>query len=172
VTTNEEWLVFRQKSPLLVFSMDGLDIECECNDIGACFAAQKWRSQHCIFVCITKSEQAVRSVVRPTIGPAAGAYITELSCGSIATVTCSAQRKWDFWNEIDKQNENKNSFLAENEKSRKWPNSPLSATKTKTNIGRLLHGLMAWPDWHWPPPPDFTTDLCHWPQFWSSNCLL
>ena len=51
-------------------------------------------------------------------------------------ITFSAQHKWHFWNENEKQNKNENSFSAENGKSRKWPNSLLSAPKT--NFVRLL----------------------------------
>ena len=66
------------------------------------------------------------------------AYIIELSYGSVANATFSAQRKWHFWNENEKKTKKKIHFQPKTKKSRKWPNSPFSAPKTKTNFGRLL----------------------------------
>ena len=62
------------------------------------------------------------------------AYITELSYVSVANITFSALRKWDFWNET----------------KMKIHFRP----KTKTNVGRLL---VWWLDLTDPDPSDFTT---------------
>ena len=79
------------------------------------------------------------------------ACITELSYGSVANITFSANANDIFGMKTKNKTKKKIHFRPKTKKSRKWPNSPFSALKTKTNFGRLFC-LMAWPEWPWRPP--------------------
>jgi len=66
------------------------------------------------------------------------ADITELRYGSVANITFSAQHKWIFLERKRKIKQKWKFIFGRKQKSRKWPNRPFSAPKTKASFGRLL----------------------------------
>ena len=109
-----------------------------------------------------------------------GENITELSYGSVANITFSAQCKWDFGTKTKNKMKMKIHFRPKTKKSRKWPNSPSSAPKTKTNIGRLLVWWLDLTDWPWPlrfhnrftPLPANNIDCQKLERCWSDLALV
>ena len=79
------------------------------------------------------------------------AYSTEPNYGSVVSITFSAQRKWHFlerkWKIKQKQ---KIHFRPKTKNRRKWPNSHIFGVENENEF-RSAFGLMAWPEWPWPP---------------------
>ena len=66
------------------------------------------------------------------------AYVRELSYGSVVNTTFSDNANDIFGTKTKNKTKKKIHFRPKTKKSRKQPNSPFSAPKTKTNFGRLL----------------------------------